>query len=131
MVSSPQYVQRLKSITNTTTDMSNIGRIEVWKAAQHIIQDHPIAGVGAGRFTGINQKITNQNNKKMSLIISHGHNNFIQITTECGVLGLAGLLYFIGYYLRSSLRNYRKNNNPYDILVFYHLFWLYFPVWAH
>lgn len=118
MASNPQYVERVKSITNTTTDMSNVGRIEVWKAAQHIIQEHPIAGVGAGRFAGINQKVAIQNNKEISLVISHGHNNFIQITTECGVLGLAGLLYFIGYYLRSSLRNYRKHNNPYDILVF-------------
>lgn len=109
MASSPQYVERVKSITNTTTDMSNVGRIEVWKSAQHIIQDHPIAGVGAGRFNAINP------NKSF---ISHAHNNFIQITAECGIIGLAGFLYFVGYYLRSSLRNYCKNHNPYDILIF-------------
>ena len=150
MASNTRYMARVKSITNTTTDLSNIGRIQVWKSAMNIIRDHPIAGVGIGRFTEVNHNISNQNNKKIanqnskkvsnqnnkkianqknrktanqknknrSIIISHSHNNFIQITAECGFLGLAGLLYFIGYYLRSSLRSYRNNHNPYDILIF-------------
>ena len=166
MASNTRYMARVKSITNTTTDLSNIGRIQVWKSAMNIIRDHPITGVGVGRFTEVNhnisnqnnkiianqirkkvvnqnnkkianqnsKKVSNQNNKKIanqknrktanqknknrSIIISHSHNNFIQITAECGFLGLAGLLYFIGYYLRSSLRSYRNNHNPYDILIF-------------
>ena len=50
--------------------------------------------------------------------LGHMHNNFIHIAAENGVIGLAGLLYFIGFYLYTSLRNHRKNKNPYDILVF-------------
>ena len=134
MASNTQYMARVKSIINTTTDLSNVGRIQVWKSAMNIIRDHPITGVGVGRFTEVNHNISNQNNKKIanqknrktanqknknrSIIISHSHNNFIQITAECGFLGLAGLLYFIGYYLRSSLQSYRNNHNPYDILIF-------------
>ena len=109
MASSPQYVERVKSITNTSTDASNVARIQVWKAAQQIIRDYPIAGVGAGRFTELNP---------YKSFVTHAHNNFLQIASECGTPGLIGLLYFVGYYLCSSLRNYRKHNNPYDILVF-------------
>ena len=109
MASNPQYVERVKSITNTTTDASNVNRIKVWKAAQQIIREHPVTGVGAGRFTELNP---------YKSFVTHTHNNFLQITAECGILGLIGLLYFVGYYLRNSLCNYRKNHNPYDILIF-------------
>ena len=50
--------------------------------------------------------------------LGHAHNNFIHTTVESGVIGLAGLIYFLGFWLYASLRNYRKNKNPYDILVF-------------
>ncbi len=133
MASTPQYVERVKSIANTT-DSSNGARISVWKSSMHMIHDYPITGVGAGRFYkkysdkynyGYEKYIEYKDNNKykykkvkVPTNLQNAHNNFLHITVECGSLGLSGLFYFIGYYLYKSLSNYRKHKNPYDILVF-------------
>lgn len=130
IASNPQYVQRVKSIANTTTDTSNTSRISVWKSSVAMIRDYPVTGIGAGRFAEFYRennkynygyieykKIKSYKGRLHSQLLG-AHNNFLQIAAESGIIGLAGLLYFVGYYLYSSLRNYRKHKNPYDILVF-------------
>ncbi len=115
MLTSPRYVKRIHSITNTTTNRSNVDRIRVWKSAKKMIQKHPVTGVGMERFREKYQKYRYKREKQN---LGHAHNNFIHITAENGIVGLTGLLYLLFFYLHTSLRNYRKNNNPYDILVF-------------
>ena len=39
------------------------------------------------------------------------------MAAEDGSLGLVGLIYFIGYFIVKSFRNWMKNRNPYDLLV--------------
>lgn len=137
MASSPRHVQRVKSITNTTTFTSNTARISVWKSSLAMIRDHPVTGIGADRFAAIYRDKKSKYNYgyikyikykykgkykykrvKVRSKLGGAHNNFLHITAECGIIGLAGFLYFVGYYLYSSLRNYLKYKNPYDILVF-------------
>ena len=115
MLSSPHYVQRIQSITNTTTDRSNVDRIWSWKSAEKMIRDHPVTGVGIERFQKHYQKYRFKQEKQN---LGHTHNNFIHIATESGITGLAGLICFQGFWLYTSFRNYRKNKNPYDILIF-------------
>ncbi len=116
MLTTPHYVQRIQSITNTTTDRSNTDRIWVWKAAKDMIEDHPVTGVGVERFREKYLKEYKYEQETQNL--GHAHNNFIHITAQSGAIGLAGLIYFIGCYLYISFRNYCRNRNPYDILVF-------------
>lgn len=115
MLSNPVYVQRIYSITNTTTDHSNADRIWAWKSAVLMIKDYPVTGVGLGQFR---DKYKNYKYKEETQDLSHTHNNFIHITTESGVVGLIGFLNFVGYYLYTSWKNYRKKVNPYDLLLF-------------
>ncbi len=116
MLSNPQYAQRIKSITNTTTDRSNADRIWTWKSAKLMIQDHPITGIGFGRFTEIYVDQYKYEQETQSL--PHTHNNFIQITVESGMIGACGFLYLVWCFLHTSLSNYRKSTNPYDLLIF-------------
>lgn len=116
MAGSPNYVQRVRSITNITTDRSNADRIWVWKSAKDMVRDHPATGVGLGQFKEKYQ--TKYIYVQESQRLTHAHNNFFQISAESGIIGLAGFLYLIGYYLYKSIRNYRNHKNPYDILVF-------------
>ena len=115
MLSNPYYVQRVQSITNTKTDHSNVDRILGWKSAAAMIRDHPIAGVGQGRFKAHYKKYKSKQEKHN---LTHAHNNFIQVSVENGIIGLVGFMCFVLFYLYTSLRNYCKNKNPYDILVF-------------
>ncbi len=116
VVSNPNYVHRIRSITNFTTDHSNADRIWVWKSAKLMIQDYPITGVGYGRFHDIYEKGYKFEQETQNL--PHTHNNFIQVAVECGVIGTAGFLYLVWFFLSTSLHNFRKKNNPYDLLIF-------------
>lgn len=116
MVSSPQYMQRVKSITNITTERSNADRILAWRSALDMLREHPATGVGFGQFKV--RYLAEYKYAQESQKLTHAHNNFLQVSAENGIIGLAGFLYFIGYYLYRSMRNYCINKNPYDILVF-------------
>ncbi len=116
MAGNPQYVQRMRSITNITTDHSNADRIWVWKSSKLMVQDHPVTGVGFGRFHEHYEKKYKYVQETQNL--PHAHNNFVQVTVECGIVGLIGFLYFAGYFLYKSMQNYRKSKALYDILVF-------------
>ena len=114
MLTTPHYVKRIYSITNTTTDRSNADRIRIWKSAEQMIRDHPVTGVGVERFRAHYQKYRHKRERQN---LGHTHNNFIHVAAESGIIGLAGLIYFLGFWLYASLRNYRKNKNPYDKLA--------------
>lgn len=115
-VCNPAYDQRWNSITNTTTDRSNVDRIWVWKSAGSMIKDHPVIGVGLDQFRTAYRAHYKFKQETQDLV--HAHNNFVQVTAENGVLGTLGLLYFLGYFLWRSVKNWRQDKNPYDILVF-------------
>lgn len=115
MFTNHNYVQRVQSITNTTTDHSNADRIWAWKAAGLMVKDYPVTGVGLGQFR---DKYKDYKYTQESQDLVHTHNNFIQILVESGVIGFTGFLYFVGYFLYVSWKNYCKNYNPYDLLLF-------------
>ncbi len=115
MITNPQYLHRIQSITNTTTDHSNADRIWTWKSAKLMIQDYPITGIGIGQFL---EKYPKYKYEQETQNLPHTHNNFIQILVEGGIVGLVGFLYFVGYYLHKIWRNYKKRINPYDLLLF-------------
>ena len=116
MVSTPQYINRIKSITNTTTDHSNADRIWAWKSAKLMISDYPVTGVGFGRFHEIYEKKYKYEQETQNLF--HTHNNFVQVAVDTGLVGTLGFFYLIWYFLHTSLWNYRKKSNPYDLLLF-------------
>ena len=191
MAAKPVYMARIRRIPPTFTNWSQDPRGQIWKHAVSITQDHPVAGVGLGRFADIYQELRS---KKIEAIkkqiqqakaaakkqaaqpkaaakkqvnqpkeaakkqaaqpkaaakkqaaqpkaaakkpsnqpktvqkkppkldmpnLTHAHNNFLQVAAETGVVGLAGFVYFCGYVLATSFKNYRKYHNPCDKLIF-------------
>ncbi len=98
IVSTNKYYQhRFDSTTNMTTDRSNADRLLVWESAFHMIEDHPIVGVGPGNF----REVYNEGYKEPTVTqdMVHTHNNFIQTFAEAGVIGFAGFCYFLGVLL--------------------------------
>ncbi|MGM0369644.1 MAG: O-antigen ligase family protein [Bacillota bacterium] len=86
------YVDRLKSSINITTNRSNLGRLALWKGSWLMFQDHPINGVGIGYFTDeyyANYKQPNTTNAK------HAHNNFFHLLATTGVIGLLAFIWFL------------------------------------
>ena len=158
MAAKPAYMARIRTIPATFANRSHDDRGLMWKHTVSIIQNHPVAGVGLGRFGETYQelrakKIEAINKQKQEAKaaakkkaqqakaavkkqpnppktaqrkppkldmpnLSHAHNNFLQTAAETGVIGLAGFVYFCGYVLVTSLKNYRNDHNPCDKLIF-------------
>lgn len=116
MVSSPQYQKRFESIANTTTDRSNGDRIEGWKSCINMVQDHPVKGIGLGRWREFYKPYYKLPTEIQGL--NHAHNNYFHLIAETGLVGFAGLLYFTAYFMILSFKNWMKEHNPADLMLF-------------
>ena len=109
----PQYVARFESITNTTTDGSNLGRFDVWTSSINMFKDHPVTGVGIGQWRTIYEASYRLPTENQHLY--HAHNNFIQLLGEVGFLGLLGVLIFYGSIVVDNFVVWFKNRDPYSL----------------
>ena len=109
----PQYVARFESITNTTTDGSNLGRFDVWTSSINMFKDHPVTGVGIGQWRTIYEASYRLPTENQHLY--HAHNNFIQLLGEVGLLGLLGVLIFYGSIIVDNFVVWVKTRDPYSL----------------
>ena len=109
----PQYVARFESITNTTTDGSNLGRFDVWTSSINMFKDHPVTGVGIGQWRTIYEASYRLPTENQHLY--HAHNNFIQLLGEVGLLGLLGVLIFYGSIIIDNFVVWFKKRDPYSL----------------
>jgi O-antigen ligase len=65
------------------------GRAAIWKQASGIIRDYPAVGTGLGTF-GI--AFRRYQATALDLFIDHAHNDYLEATTDTGILGV-GLLF--------------------------------------
>ena len=109
----PQYVGRFESITNTTTDGSNLGRFEVWTSSINMFKDYPAIGVGIGQWRTKYEESYRLPSENQHLY--HAHNNFIQLLSEVGILGLLGVLIFYGYMVIDNAKIWYRRRDPYSL----------------
>lgn len=112
----PKLKNRVISITNVTTNKSNIGRLSVWESSINMIKDHPVTGVGLRQFK--KQYDQKYDLKRVKFNLPHSHNNFLQIFAEAGVIGFLGFLSFTVFVLWSNFIDWIKNRNPYSLMLF-------------
>ena len=112
----PKLKNRVASITNVTTNKSNIGRLSVWESSINMIKDHPVTGVGLRQFK--KQYDQKYDLKRVKFNLPHSHNNFLQIFSEAGVIGFLGYLFFTVFVLCSNFIDWIKNKNPYSLMMF-------------
>lgn len=97
------YLDRFKSSFDLKQNMSNLGRIALWKGALLMYRDHFIKGVGIGQFsdeykTNYLQPFTNTT--------CHAHNNILQFMAETGTLGLIGFIWLMAAIIIWLYKNY-------------------------
>jgi probable O-glycosylation ligase (exosortase A-associated) len=80
------YLERLQTITEYETEGSARGRIKAWGIATRMALDHPILGVGFGKFrqhyNTYNENPTPGELRGSEIIVAH--NSYLQIWAECG-----------------------------------------------
>jgi O-antigen ligase len=71
----------------------NVGRTAIYRANLDIVHDHPVLGLGFGRYRTAAAPYYARHPRADRR--SHAHNNFLQLAAEAGLAGLAafGLLY--------------------------------------
>ncbi|MBV9848320.1 MAG: O-antigen ligase family protein [Armatimonadetes bacterium] len=110
----PLYLGRLRTIFDPKW-VSNSERILIWTSTLHMIRDHPLIGVGEGRFAAIyNAHYISR--ASVEGWHPHAHNTFLMILAENGIIGFAAtlyLLYGIVLFLRAALRD--APSDPYVI----------------
>lgn len=116
MVANSNYRTRFLSIANTTTDLSNRGRIDTCTSTLNMIKDHPVVGVGIGEWRP--QYLAKYKFEREIQNLPHCHNNALMIAGEAGVLGFLGYIYFLIHFMIISFKNWRKDENPYDLIIF-------------
>lgn len=122
------FLQRVQSIYDLN-DVSNRGRIEIWKNSAKYLLTHPL-GVGFGNFivsldpdtsTKSYEQVSNEINKIYNLPKKYvsAHNLYLQVLVETGVLGFGIFCLFwlsVIRYLWHFIKHYEKIE---DFLVYF------------
>jgi len=102
--SSAEFVEHVQSMTNISTDASNLERINRWKAAFRMFNDNPIFGVGPGTYQFLYAPYQKAQDKTIISTnagdLGNAHSEYITPLTERGVLGLLfflGIVFFVFY----------------------------------
>jgi len=117
--SSGEFSEHLTSISNISTDASNVERINRWVSAFGMIEERPVIGWGPGTYQFLYAGY--QKNKYKTIITTNfgdggnAHSEFIGPTAESGFVGLAtvlalmlGVLYTgISVYISTKRKNLR------------------------
>ena len=119
--------QHFKSMTNISTDASNVERINRWKCAWRMFEDKPLMGFGPGTYqfyygqfqvsSDLNYHSTYAGDK------GHAHSEYLNYLSETG---LPGLLIFIAIMVMvgktasfNIRRNYADKQNSHLTMVLY------------
>jgi putative inorganic carbon (hco3(-)) transporter len=111
--SSSDYAAHLQSITNISTDASNLERINRWNSALRMFRERPVLGWGPGTY--IFQYAPFQNSREMTIISTNmgnagnAHSEYIGPLAESGV---GGMLTFVLILVLVSIRSIRLINDP-------------------
>lgn len=108
--SSANFVEHLQSISNISTDDSNLERINRWQAALRMFSDRPFFGFGPGTYQF--EYAPYQHSKEKTMISTNfgdkgnAHSEYIGPLAEMGVLGLLCMVALIIFTVLTGLRVY-------------------------
>lgn len=94
---------------DSAAEFSN-GRLDFWANTLRIARDNPVLGTGLDTFDVAYTRYDNWNGQ---LRVNQAHNEYLQILSEAGILGLACVVAFIFLLFRQSLRIIGSSIHPF------------------
>jgi putative inorganic carbon (HCO3(-)) transporter len=114
--SSDNFNEHVASVTNVSTDASNLERINRWMCAIRMYQDQPIFGHGPGTYMFLYAPYQKPYEKT---IIStnagnrgNAHSEYLSPLAESGTLGLLTFLGILLTVVTTSIRAYQRLTDP-------------------
>ena len=105
------FVTQPVALQTITSDDNTSNRKTLWSVAGQMVEDHPVAGVGAGNFVVLESSyaLEDMNLKRADLVVEGEivHNTYLEVFAELGAAGLALFLGLIAVSLRGSFRSAR------------------------
>lgn len=105
--SSSRMQDRLFSKTYEETSSNDV-RKSLWKANLRMVQDHPILGVGHNQNRYHLRKYYDELGYPPEMLISHAHNQYLQVWAGTGTLGLLCYIYFLFSIFKTAWSGYKN-----------------------
>jgi len=112
---SANFLEHVQSISNVTTDDSNLERLNRWASALRMFRDRPMLGFGPGtyqfeyapyqRFSEKTRISTNAGDK------GNAHSEYIGPLAESGVLGMFWVVCILVFVILTGLRVYKRTDS--------------------
>jgi len=116
------FFERARSISDLD-ELSNKGRLEIWRASVKSLQQHPFLGVGLGNFVTVIDEKVSAAKKGAS-----AHNLYLDLATEIGIFGalifiaiMLDILYSCWLVFRGAKETHFK---LYGLIFGLYLFWI-------
>ena len=108
--SSGELSEHIQSISNITTDQSNLERLNRWSCAIRMWKDKPLFGFGPGTYQfeyGPYQRSYEKTRISTDFgTMGNAHSEYLGALSEAGVFGLLSILLVIGTTLYTGIRVY-------------------------
>ena len=114
--SSANLMTHISSMSNITTDASNLERINRWSCAIRMFEDRPVFGYGPGTY--MFQYAPYQLNKDRTIISTNAgdggnaHSEYLGPLSESGVMGLLTFLLLTGVVIYTAVNAYTRVKDP-------------------
>jgi len=113
--SSTDFVEHIQSISNISSDASNLERINRWQSAIKMFEERPFFGWGPGTYQFAYAPF--QRSKDRTIIstnygdMGNAHSEYIGPLSESGVLGMLTFIGIVIAVIYTGLRVYRNTRN--------------------
>jgi O-antigen ligase len=107
ILGSNPVIERLQSMGNEN-ELSLVGRLTVWKASMELVSEKPLLGTGLGTFPW---SFTRVRPAGLTLRYREAHNDYVQVTTEMGLLALVPICWGIFLVFRKGLSQFKNTNS--------------------
>ena len=104
-----RVTQRIESIRYSS--QGSDPRFALWRGIPGVVLDHPVFGVGAGQFALTSQRYRLREPSSHQPF-EHAHNVVLTIAVELGLVGLAGLVWFVLALAKTLVAACRNGRGP-------------------
>lgn len=114
--SSTNFLEHIQSISNISSDASNLERINRWNCAIRLFMERPFFGWGPGTYQFVYAPF--QRSKEKTIIstnagdMGNAHSEYIGPLSESGVLGMLTFIAIIIAVMVTGLRVYKRARSP-------------------
>ena len=112
---SGNVVENIQSMTNITTDASNLERINRWNSAIRMFKERPLFGWGPGTYQFVYAPFQESKNKTIistnSGDMGNAHSEYIGTLSEQGIPGALLVVSIVVVFMYCGLMTYRRAKN--------------------